>query len=67
MTERISEIFPDTPVSYILHKCEDLDLVDKTIERITGELILYTNPPSHWGEELQVWVLVPELITELAA
>ena len=50
----ISEIFPDTPVSYILHKCKDLDLVDTTIERITRELQLDPKPLPHWCQKVTI-------------
>merc|ERR550519_280650 len=53
LAENLAEMIPNTPLSYLLHRCEDL--VDKSaaIERFTEELLTNPNPPPHWGQELQ--------------
>ena len=54
LAENFSVMFPHTPLSYLLHKCDDL--VDKpaAIDRFTEELLFDPKPPSHWGKEQQV-------------
>ena len=46
LAENFSVMFPNTPLSYLLHKCEDL--VDKpaAIDRFTEELLPKPKPKS---------------------
>jgi hypothetical protein len=48
LAERLSEMFPNTPLDYLLHRCEDLAGHDSAIERFTEELLADSRPLPGW-------------------
>ena len=54
MAHTVSEMFPTTPLAYLLHRCQDLVVRNFTLERLIAELVTNPEPPRGWRPEVEL-------------